>query len=156
MPARANPGGQELSLVGNRSEGQDYASKSKSMLYLTLNTSSATSGTAQINFEMLVQTLILKSVRIHYVNSSASTQYPTLYLKMSSFTYGNIASNVPFVAIPILSQTDSLDSTWNPDIAISLAKKLPREIKWSLCDITGKEIQNGHVSFVQIVFELEE
>ena len=136
-------------------ENAEYAKKNKSMFSLHLDTLNKTEGITLIDHEFVVQTMTLKSIRILFDDETLAQAYPATFLVLSSFAHGHIQSNLSFSGIPILHDTGKADSTIQHDIKISLSKKMPRQIKWSLCDASGNAIPINTVRFIQIIFELE-
>jgi len=136
----------------------DYAKKEKNILYLYLDCSNGSSGTIELNSEIICQTLILKSIRVHFVNEGLSnnTANQRLHLKIGSiFGPQQIANNIDLVCLPILSDTTKHDSTWNPNIGISMTKPIPKKLKWSIVNYDNTSISSGQLTFVQVIFEYE-
>ncbi len=134
----------------------EYATKNKSMLCLHLDSLAQTNGTVEINNELVIQTMILKSIRIHFETGRANVAAnQALFLTLSSFGPGHITNNLGFSGIPIMHDATVDDSTFYPDIKVSLGKKMPKKIVWRLVNAAGQEISANQVTFVQVMFELE-
>lgn len=137
------------------SNSTEYAKKDKSMMFLHLDCSMGARGSTEMNNDFVVQTLVLKSTRVLFVDAASSLAYPDVFVKLSSFSQGHVTNNLNICMLPLLTDTTKTDNLWCPDIKISLSKKLPHKIAWNVVRSSGVNVPNDVIEFVQVVFELE-
>lgn len=136
----------------------DYAKKEKNSLYLYLDCSTSTSGVVELNSEIVCQTLVVKAIRCHFPNegtaNASANQRPHLKLE-NIFGPQQLANNLNLAMIPIFTDTTKHDSTFYPNISISMSKKIPKKLKWSVVNYDNTSLVSGNIEFIQILFEYE-
>lgn len=132
----------------------DYSKKEKNSLYLYLEGSS---GTIELNSEIICQTLIVKAIRVHFTGNVAnSAANQRLHLKLNGvFGPQQLNNNINLAVIPIFHNSSVHDSTFYPDIALTMSKKIPKKLKWSIVNYDNTDIAAGQITFVQVLFEYE-
>ncbi len=141
-----------MKTIKNRQQASlDYAEKEKNVFYLYLDCSSSFEGTAQLVTEIEAQTVVLKAV--HSIFSSTCGEL--LHVRLENvFGPQQITNNLYMPMIPLLHDSTKLDSIVYPNVGITLSKRIPVKLKWSIRNIDGVAPVTGPKS-VQLLMEYE-
>ena len=136
----------------------DYAKKEKNSLYLNLDCINGCSGTIELNSEIICQTITVKAIRTHFdsqadQNNAANQR---LHLKLDHiFGPQQLNNNINLAVIPIFHDSTIHDSTFYPNISISMSKKIPKKVKWSIVNYDNTAITANVLNFIQVLIEYE-
>ena len=137
----------------------DFAKKQKNLMYMFLDTSSASTGTVSFPGDISVQTICIKAIRVHFDTQghANASNAQKLHLKLTNiFGPQQAINNINFPCIPIFHDSTKHDSTFYPDIKISMSKKIPSKLRWELVDETNALLSfNGELNFIQVLIEYE-
>lgn len=120
----------------------------------------APSGTINLNHSIPSQNMVLKSVRLQFVDLASETANPVLYVDLSSLfgpsQINNSSSNNSY--LPVF--TNSSDPTmttfttlYSPDMTIGLQKIVPESFVYGIYKSSGVLVTSGELTSLDLVFQ---